>query len=120
MNSANLWPLLLRPIVGLVLGAVPLACDEDPEFFHHCPMSRSIIAVCEEDQPDTELTCVVKEHPMCEEQVCAAWEGSDSFCSRLCASDGECPAESRCLQHLDYSLCVPNELPPVPGTTVSP
>jgi len=88
------------------------ACDAAEPFFRHCPLSQSIITICQENEPDTALTCVVKDHPMCDEQVCAAWEGSDSFCSRLCAADADCPAESTCKAYLDFAVCVPKVLPP--------
>lgn len=94
-----------------VLGGLA-ACDDDDPFFHHCPLSSSILEVCQEVTSDTELTCVVREHPQCEEFVCASWEGSDSFCSRECGGDGDCPPESTCQSYIDFRLCVPNELPP--------
>jgi len=102
-------------LVSLVLGALAFsACDDAEPFFHHCPLSTTIIDVCEQESTDTELTCVVREHPMCEEQVCASWKGSDSFCSRACAADSDCPVDSTCQAYLAYSVCVPNAVPPGP------
>lgn len=100
-------------LVSLVLGAVAVSsCDDEEPFFRDCPLSTSILEVCEEESTDTDLTCIVREHPMCDEAVCAAWKGSQSFCSRECTGDGDCPAESTCQTYLEFSVCVPNELPP--------
>lgn len=105
MKNLPLW-------VSLVLGALGIAaCDDAEPFFKHCPLSTSIIEVCQEESTDIEFTCIVAEHPMCDEQVCASWKGSDSFCSRACAADSECPVDSTCQLHLDFSVCVPNALP---------
>lgn len=112
MKTRNALGAMLAPLAwlgALALGAS--ACDDEQPFFHHCPLSSTIIQVCEEESTDTELTCVVKEHPMCDEKVCAAWAGSDSFCTRSCADDSGCPAESTCKPHLDFKICVPNVLP---------
>lgn len=99
----------------ILLAAAPLfACDEAEPFFRACPLSSSIVAVCREDQPNTDLTCVVTEHPMCDERVCAAWEGSASFCTRTCELTSDCPPASSCLPYLrgmDISVCVPDERP---------
>lgn len=108
----------LQLVATVALLAVPFVggCDEEEPFFRHCPLSETLIEVCQENEPDTALTCVVREHPMCDERVCAAWEGSDSFCSRVCTADAECPPASTCKVYLDYSVCVPDALPPGPLT----
>lgn len=82
------------------------ACDED-EFFRPCPLSQTIIDVCEADSPTTSLTCVVREHPLCDEQVCSMWQDSEPFCTRSCVEDADCPEGSICEPHLDFALCVP-------------
>lgn len=88
-------------------------CDDEEPFFRSCPLSTSIVELCREDQPNTELTCLVTQHPMCVEGVCATWEGSGTFCSRTCTDTADCPPESACLPYLDGSLsiCVPDERP---------
>ncbi len=96
--------------VGLLLAALALtACDEE-DFFMECPLSESIIEVCEAQSDATTLTCVVERHPMCDERVCAKWQGSDAFCSRVCTADEECPAGSTCQGYLDFGFCVPDEI----------
>lgn len=106
----------VKTLIGFAIAAALAGgCDDELEFFRSCPLSSSIIEVCREDQPNTDLTCVVTEHPMCDERVCAAWEGSGSFCSRTCELTSDCPPDSVCLpylQGLDISVCVPNERPP--------
>ncbi|MCB9733043.1 MAG: hypothetical protein H6745_10575 [Deltaproteobacteria bacterium] len=82
------------------------ACPED-EFFQSCPMSESILDTCRAESQSTTLTCVVADHPQCEEKICAKWEDSEPFCSRECEADADCPADSTCQTYLDFSFCVP-------------
>lgn len=101
-----------RVLLNVVLGALALgACDEDPAFFHECPLSDTILELCAEQSDDTQLTCIVREHPMCEESICASWKGSASFCSRECTDDAGCPTDSTCQTYLDFKVCVPNTPP---------
>lgn len=106
-------PMTRMMMVLAALFATGSGCDDEEPFFRSCPLSTSIVEVCKEDQPNTELTCVVTEHPMCVEGVCAAWEGSGTFCSRTCTGTSECPPDSSCLPYLEggLSICVPDERP---------
>jgi len=107
----NLRPWRVLPIAAIT--AITLAavgCDDRPGLFTECPLSQSILNACAEDSESTFVTCVVESHPMCEEQVCASWEGSDSFCSRVCDVDADCPAGSRCLDYLRFGFCVPDDI----------
>ncbi len=89
------------------LGALGVAGCEDPADFESCPLSQSIVEACQADDTNSVLTCVVGDHPMCEESICASWEGSEPFCSRACQTVADCPADSTCEQHLGTQLCVP-------------
>lgn len=83
-------------------------CSAD-DLFTSCPLSASIEAACEADQATTTYTCVVEEHPLCNEQVCAAWGDSEPFCSRKCDDDDGCPAGSVCESYLTFGVCVLEE-----------
>lgn len=96
--------------LGFAAFALITACDDKEEFFHDCPLSPTIINACAEEQENADITCVVKEHPMCDEGVCGKFRGSDSFCSRVCESNDDCPELSTCQPYLDYSFCVPDEI----------
>lgn len=115
--AAVAMPRVLTAILGTLGVSAGLAfgagCDDEEPFFKSCPLSTSIVELCREDQPNTELTCLVTQHPMCVEGVCATWEGSGTFCSRTCTDTADCPPESACLPYLDGSLsiCVPDERP---------
>ena len=95
--------MLIAAIVSL---AAVAGCEEE-EFFRSCPLSATIIEACEIESTSTTLTCVVAQHPICDEQICAKWEGSESFCSRTCLADTDCPSGSSCLTYLDFAFCVP-------------
>jgi len=102
-----------RLAIGWLLGLILLAgsgCDDDPGLFATCPLSQSILNVCAEDSDSTSVTCIVERHPMCEEQICASWAGSDSFCSRACDVDADCPIASKCLLHRELGVCVPDDI----------
>lgn len=99
-------------LLGLVLAtfATASACDEPAELFHDCPLSQTLLTACAENSDDAEITCAVKQHPMCEQDVCAKWQGSDSFCSKLCTQPSDCPTGSSCEPYLDYAFCVPDDI----------
>lgn len=110
-------------ILGLVVAifASAPACDEDEAFFHACPLSQTLIDACAEQQENADITCAVREHPMCDEAVCAKFKGSASFCSRVCTTNEDCPPESTCEDYLilpgeEFRFCVPLE-PPVDTVT---
>ena len=100
-----------------VFGAA--ACDDKVELFHDCPLSESIKTACAEESGETEITCVVEQHPMCEERVCAEWQGSRSFCTKICDPTHACPTGSTCEEYLNFSFCVPAEIK-TPPATVTP
>lgn len=83
------------------------ACPED-EFFQPCPMSETILETCRAETQSTTLTCVVADHPLCDDKICATWEDSAPFCSRACAADADCPAGSTCQAYLAFNFCVPS------------
>lgn len=95
----------------MALGVV--GCEADPLYID-CPMSDAIKKACQEQQATTQLTCVVEKHPFCNEAICAMWKGSDPFCSRNCASDGDCPGGSSCQPYLDLKFCVENTVVSAP------
>ncbi len=74
-----------------------------------CPLSEAIEAACQEEQDTTTYTCVVAEHPSCNEQVCAAWGSAEPFCSRTCETDAECPGSYTCEDYLTFGVCVSEE-----------
>ncbi len=88
---------------GMTLCAV--GCEADPLYID-CPMSDAIKQACASQQSTTQLTCVVEQHPYCNEAICAMWQGSDPFCSRTCSGDGDCPSGSTCQTYLDINFCV--------------
>lgn len=71
-----------------------------------CPLSEAIEAACQEEQDTTTYTCVVEEHPTCNEQVCAAWGDAEAFCSRKCDADTDCPGGYTCEDYLAFGVCV--------------
>ena len=94
-------------VIAIVLAAALTACDE-PQLYGDCPFSNRIVATCDSTVTNTNITCVVAEHPYCLESVCASWQGSTTFCSRACTSDAQCPEASTCRTSLDLSFCVEN------------
>ena len=93
--------------IAIVAGA---GCDDEEEFFHPCPLSQTLIEACAEEQESASITCAVKQHPMCVEAICAQFRGSESFCSRACTANEDCPTGSTCQPYLDYAFCVPDEI----------
>lgn len=112
--SRTLSPLRLwsAPFAACLLALVvsTAGCDDRPGLFTACPLSQSILNACAEDSESTFVTCVVESHPMCDEQICASWEGSESFCSRVCDTDADCPTGSQCLDYLRFGFCVPDDI----------
>lgn len=107
---ASAGPLLATGAMMLVAPALG-ACAED-DLFSDCPLSNSIQETCESGQASTDLTCVVAEHPFCNEKICARYKGSAPFCSRSCSGDADCPGGSGCatVEKLGLSFCVQDAL----------
>jgi hypothetical protein len=101
-----------RSVATVTLAIAAFAgCDDKPGLFQACPLSQSILNACAEEADTTLITCVVEQHPMCDEQICASWEGSDSFCSQMCDVDTDCPTGSKCREHNVLAFCVPDDIP---------
>jgi len=92
------------------LGALSVGACDTTELFHDCPLSESIVDACEAESTTTDLTCVVTEHPLCEEQICASWRNSEPFCTQACSVNADCPVGSTCETYLDFAFCVPTEV----------
>ncbi len=102
--------------VGLLLlgcaAALGLESCADDDLFTDCPFSESIEEVCEAQASTTDFTCVVEDHPFCTEKICARYKGSETFCTRACTTDTDCPGVSTCetAPTLGVSFCVQAEL----------
>jgi hypothetical protein len=103
------WVCLL--ILSMLTTATMAGCGED-ELFVSCPFDKTIQSICDTENDDGQLTCVVKTHPQCQENVCIGWRGHDSVCSRVCTPEGgECPSDATCAAFNERSeeyYCVPN------------
>lgn len=106
-----------RALVALLAFVSLGGCDEE-EFFRACPLSQRIVDVCEAESTSTAITCVVEDHPLCDEKVCASWKDSEPFCSRTCNVNADCPEGSTCEVYLDFAFCVPAEA--LPEAVVNP
>ncbi|TNF30038.1 MAG: hypothetical protein EP329_14360 [Deltaproteobacteria bacterium] len=103
-------------VAAMALGALSVGACDTTELFHDCPLSESIVQACEADSSTTALTCVVTDHPLCEEMICAAWQNSDPFCTQACSVNADCPEGSTCETYLDIAFCVPVEIVNPPTT----
>lgn len=45
------------------------------------------------------VNCMV-EHPSCPNNYCVSWQGSDSFCSKSCKKNSDCPDNGCCVPFL--------------------
>jgi hypothetical protein len=84
-----LWPSLL--ILSMLATVTMAGCGED-ELFVSCPFDKTIQSICDTENEEGQLTCVVKTHPQCQEDVCIGWRGHDGVCSSECPSDATCAA----------------------------
>lgn len=101
-------PRMLLAATALLSFAALSGCPDD-NLFTDCPLSNSIAAACEDVGGGVDFNCVVAEHPYCLEEICASWQGSESFCTRSCVIDDDCPGTSTCESHLQLDFCVPAE-----------
>ena len=107
-NGRSAWTLATRALVAVtVLGALAVGACDTETFFHECPLSRSIVDACAANSTTTTLTCVVADHPLCDEKICASWQDSTPFCTRACSLTSDCPDGSTCVTYLDFAFCVP-------------
>ncbi|MFT7579990.1 MAG: hypothetical protein ACI9MR_001657 [Myxococcota bacterium] len=109
MTATTCLRTALAAVLFFASATLLTGCDEE-EFFEACPLSESILEICEAESANTTLSCVVQSHPQCVEDICAKWEDSEPFCSRVCAVDTDCPAASACESYLEFRFCVPDEI----------
>ncbi len=100
----------LSLVLVAVSSLIALSGCPDDNLYTACPLSNSIIEACANAGDGVEYNCVVAEHPYCLEEICASWQGSDSFCTRSCVIDDDCPGTATCESHLDIKFCVPEDL----------
>ena len=109
---------------GLLLAS---ACTYD-DTFSTCPMSKAVLAACASGG-GSELSCVVRDHPQCSENVCLSWKGGESRCTKTCKPEAsDCPSGSKCLAYAEFQdpaageyFCVQDELVrPTDNVTVAP
>ncbi len=100
----------LRPIfvlAGLALLAGVLPFCQSQSLFEPCPLSNSIAEACHAKKgSNTIYTCVVADHPFCNEKICASWEGHEARCTKACQADKDCPSGSTCQSYLNMKFCV--------------
>jgi hypothetical protein len=105
----------------MAVGVLALGGCADENLFSTCPLSKSITETCAEQAGDqATFTCVVADHPYCNQSICASWLGSATFCTRSCSSNGDCegtPSPSTCEVHLageaeELHFCVPDNQKP--------
>lgn len=90
-------------ILGLALFAS--ACADDG-LFASCPFDNKIQAVCNATNTQSELSCVVEQHPQCPDDgtgasPCLSWRGDGTtttgVCTKTCSpTGGDCPSGSQC------------------------
>lgn len=101
--------VLMMLMASLSLTTLMVGCEPDPPF-GSCPLSATILEVCEAEATDAAFSCVVASHPVCLDEVCASWQDSEPFCTLMCEDDFECPDGSTCQTYLDDSFCVPDDV----------
>lgn len=85
-------------------------CVDD--LYADCPLDAQSLdqAVAECAAQDVKRGCVVENQTACETSVCARFQGSSPFCTKSCASDGDCP-DGQCLEFVFQTgrkYCVSN------------
>lgn len=90
------------------------SCTYD-DTFSACPLSKKTIETCTSDGSAL-LSCVVRDHPQCSEDVCLSWKGGESRCTRSCdPALKDCPEGSTCAAYTEIQsgggeyFCVQNE-----------
>jgi hypothetical protein len=86
--------------IGLSLLAA-MGCVEEG-LFTECPFDETIEANCVSSETGVALTCIVKEHPQCPEDICLRWESAaQATCTQSCKAATDCPNGSQCTPFQD-------------------
>ena len=101
------------------------SCNYD-DTFSTCPLSKATRAACE-SSGGSQLSCVVREHPQCSQDICLSWKGGEAHCTLPCTEKGlECPSGSTCVPYTEGAevqtefFCVENQfLRPTDSITVA-
>lgn len=79
----------------LMLAALPSCLPEESYESCRLPPEQKVHCVGE----GKTLNCLV-EHPSCPDNYCVSWQGSDSFCSKACKKNTDCPDNGCCVPFL--------------------
>ena len=86
-----------RALTVLIVALALFGCV-DEELHIECKFDSAITDSCHAEE-NAKLTCVVEKHPQCPENVCIAWKGTQSVCSKTCVpveGGNPCPNGSFC------------------------
>ena len=86
--------------IGFALLAATGCVEEG--LFMACPFDQAIEENCISSETGVALTCIVKKHPQCAEDVCLRWESAEqATCTRRCEGATDCPVGSQCTPFQD-------------------
>lgn len=78
-------------------------CAYTPQMQRLCcnaDASPEVLRECQANDRQDKVSCVVDDHPECEERICVSHRGSTSFCTARCEVDAECPRGGFCATQL--------------------
>jgi hypothetical protein len=79
---------------GLLIMGLMMGCNDD--LYAPCEFSEKDPQAAACGAEGAEYSCAIENSLQCDTRVCARYEGGDAFCTKQCASDGDCGAQGTC------------------------
>lgn len=121
---ALLIRLTALPFVALLAlpGWVLLSACETQELYVACKLDPEVTKkdICAGKSGPTADTssCVVTQHPHCDQNICLSYFGGDAFCTRTCTTNADCP-DGECWTYADASGTTPAKQYCVPTSKIT-
>jgi hypothetical protein len=84
------WSKIAMVVLALGLAGTLVGCESQP-LHEACPLDGEVVdkGVC--NGTTGTVSCVVKHHPQCDQQICLSYFSNPPICTKPCTTAADCP-----------------------------
>ncbi|MSP90184.1 MAG: hypothetical protein EXR79_00025 [Myxococcales bacterium] len=105
-------------IVWLAAAAAHVGCDTQAQYAP-CELDKEVTDkvvgknICNGTSKAGDTSCVVTQHPHCDQSICLSYYSQTAFCTKMCVNNTECGPNTCCWTFKDepttQKYCVPSD-----------